>query len=70
MTTVLVIGVLIWMVGVECRLWVNIHRLNEHLEELHQEMDQVSFKTSGARCSPNQAEGEPLSKLALLRLGS
>jgi hypothetical protein len=39
MTTVLLIGVLVWMVGVECRLWVNIHRLNEHLEELHQDME-------------------------------
>jgi hypothetical protein len=34
MTTGLLIGLLVWMIGVEWRLWVNIHRLNEHLEEL------------------------------------
>ena len=34
MTTRLLIGLLVWMIGVEWRLWVNIHRLNEHLEEL------------------------------------
>jgi hypothetical protein len=38
MTTVLAIGMLVWMVGVECRLWINTHRINEHLEELHHRM--------------------------------
>jgi hypothetical protein len=46
MTTVLLIGLLVWMVGVEYRLWINIHRLNEHLEELHQKMEgRVPFET-------------------------
>jgi hypothetical protein len=42
MTTVLLVGLLGWMVAVECRLWVNIHRLNEHLEALHQARDAVA----------------------------
>jgi hypothetical protein len=39
MTTALLIGLLVWMVGLECRLWINIRRLNELLEELPQEMN-------------------------------
>jgi hypothetical protein len=38
MTTGWLIVLLVWMVGVEWRLWINIHRLNEHLEELHHRM--------------------------------
>jgi hypothetical protein len=38
MTTVLLIGLLVWMVGLESRLRANIHRLNELVEELPQEM--------------------------------
>jgi hypothetical protein len=46
MITGLLIGVLVWMVSIECCLWINIHRLNEHLEELHQKMEgRASFKT-------------------------
>jgi hypothetical protein len=41
MTTVLLVALVGWMVSVECRLWVNIHRLNEHLEAPHQARDAV-----------------------------
>jgi hypothetical protein len=43
MTTVLLIDLLLWMVGLECRLWINIHRLNEHPEELTQGMNLQGF---------------------------
>jgi hypothetical protein len=55
MTTALLVGFLVWMVGVEWRLWVNIHRLNEHLEELHQDMN---FLTTSAATTPQSRPRE------------
>jgi hypothetical protein len=61
MTTVLLIGMLIWMVGVECRLWINTHRLNEHLETLHQTHEAV-VRSKEKRSEP-PFETRPLERL-------
>jgi hypothetical protein len=71
MTTVLLVGLLGWVVGVECRLWVNVHRLNEHLEELHEKMDQVVTKDLWSERPAKTGEGRaPFETHPLARLGS
>jgi hypothetical protein len=52
MTTGLLIGLLVWMIGVECRLWVNIHRLNEHLEKLQCRRREQTTRPNEERASP------------------
>src|SRR5260370_42409690 len=50
MITGLLIGVLVWMVSAECRLWINIHRLDEHLEKLHQKNGRASLFQDSPSC--------------------
>ena len=51
MTTVLLVGMIVWIVGLECRLGINIRWLNELLEELPQEMN--SLRASATATLPS-----------------
>ena len=57
MTTVLLIGMLVWIVGLECRLGINIRRLNELLEELPQEMKLL--RASATSTPPSRPQEAP-----------
>jgi hypothetical protein len=57
MTTVLLIGMLIWIGGLEWRLWINIHRLNEHLEESPQQMN--FLRASATATLPTRPQDAP-----------
>ena len=66
MTTRLLIGLLVWMIGVEWRLWVNIHRLNEHLEELQCRRREQTTRPNEKR---RARKGPPLSRIEFRSAG-
>lgn len=57
MTTVMRVGMIVWIVGLECRLGINIRRLNELLEELPQEMN--SLRASATATLPSLPQDIP-----------